>query len=37
MLKFIPLLVTAVLALPGPLLAQDAGRCCGSSRRKIRL
>ena len=25
MLKFIPLLVTAVLALPGPLLAQDTG------------
>ena len=25
MLKFFPLLVTAVLALPGPLLAQDAG------------
>ena len=25
MLKIIPLLVTAVLALPGPLLAQDTG------------
>ena len=25
MLKFIPLLATAVLALPGPLLAQDTG------------
>ena len=25
MLKFIPLLTAAILALPGPLLAQDAG------------
>ena len=25
MLKFIPLLVTAVLALPGPVRAQDTG------------
>ena len=37
MLKFIPLLAAAALALPGPLLAQDAGRCCGSSKPRIRL
>ena len=38
MLKIIPLLVTAVLALPVPMLAQDAGaRCCGSSKPRIRL
>ena len=37
MLKFIPLLTAAVLALPVPLLAQDRARCCGSSRPRIRL
>ena len=37
MLKFFPLLATAVLALPVPMLAQDTGRCCGSLKQRIRL
>ena len=37
MLKIIPLLVTAVLALPGPLLAQDAGAVLRIIEARIRL
>ena len=38
MLKIIPLLAAAVLALPVPMLAQDTrARCCGSSKPRIRL
>ena len=37
MLKIIPLLVTAVLALPVPMLAQGAGAVLRSSKPRIRL